>query len=160
AGGARVIGTAGSEARADHARAAGADVVLDRRGDVAAGVMEATGGAGVDRVIEVDFAANLATDIAVLKPNGTIASFSSTSEPEPVLPYYALAFKGLNVRFVQGFALPAEARAAGAAAIEAMAAGGTLRAAVGAALPLDRIAEAHARVEAGETLGNVVLEIG
>ncbi len=33
--------------------------------------MELTGGEGVDRVIEVDFAANMKLDAAVLKANGT-----------------------------------------------------------------------------------------
>ncbi|MEM9012834.1 MAG: NADPH:quinone reductase [Pseudomonadota bacterium] len=158
AGGARVIGTAGTEARRAHAREAGAEVVLDRHTDIAAAVLEATDGAGVDRVIEVDFAANLATDIAVLKPNGWIAAYSSTSEPEPRLPYYALAFKGLNVRFVQGFNLPEEARRQGEAEIARLSAAGALNAAVGTHFPLDRIAEAHLAVEAGATVGNVVLD--
>ena len=159
-GGARVIGTAGSPERAAHAKAAGAEVVIDRHAeDVAARVLELTDGAGVDRVVEVDFGANLATDIAVLKPNGVIASYSSTSEPTPVLPYYDLAFKGANVRFVQGVNLPPEARREGIAAIAEHAARGRLTVAVGATRDLDAIAEAHELVESGNVVGNVVVTL-
>lgn len=158
-GGARVIGTVGSPARARHAQDAGAETVLNRRGDVVGEVMELTRGVGVDRVIEVDLAANLETDIAILKPNGVLASFSSSSDPRPILPYYALASKGLTVHFIQGFNLPEPARAAGKAAIAALGVTGSLRVAVGARLPLDRIAEAHDLVAARHTVGNVVLTI-
>lgn len=158
--GARVIGTAGSPERAAHAEAADAEVVIDRHAeDVAARVLELTSGEGVDRVIEVDFGANLATDIAVLKPNGVIASYSSTSEPEPVLPYYDLAFKGANVRFVQGFNLPPVARQQGIADIAEHAARGRLTVAIGATRDLDAIAEAHELVESGTIVGNVVVTV-
>ena len=139
---------AGTPERAAHAREAGAEAVIDRHGDVAAEVMAATG--GVDRVVEVDLAANFATDVAVLRPNGVIASYSSTSDPRPVLPYYDLAAKGLTIRLVQGFALPPDAKRAGRAAIEDLAADGRLCIAVGLRLPLERVAETRERVEAGE----------
>jgi NADPH:quinone reductase-like Zn-dependent oxidoreductase len=156
--GARVFGTAGSPARADHARAAGAEPVIDRhREDVIARVRDLTGGIGVDRIVEVDFGANLAADAAMLRLNGTIASYSSTSRPEPVLPYYAFAQKGANVRFIQGFAVPEAERRRAEADIRAGLVSGRLRPAIGAALPLAAIAEAHRLVEAGGTVGTVVV---
>jgi NADPH:quinone reductase len=158
AGGARVIGTSGA-LRADHARAAGCAEVVDRHAPDLRDRLAALAPDGFDRIVEVDFGANAALDIAVLKPNGVIASYSSTSVPEPVLPYYPLQFKGGTLRTVQGFNIPPEARAAGQAAIAELAARGVLRVAVGAALPLERIAEAHALVEAGRTIGNVVLTV-
>ncbi len=159
-GGARVLGVVSNADRAAHARAGGADEIIDRaREDVSARVRDLTDGAGVDRIVEVEFGGNLAADIAVLKPNGTIAAYSSTAVPEPVFPYYALAFKGANIRLVQGFNLPADARAAGQAEIARLAEAGDLSVAVGARFPLDRIAEAHSAVEAGSVVGNVVVEI-
>ncbi|MGP1397694.1 MAG: NADPH:quinone reductase [Inquilinaceae bacterium] len=161
AGGARAIAVVGSDARADHARAAGAALIIDRRRETVADRVRAiTGGKGVDRVVEVDFGANLTTDISVLKANGVIAAYSSSSMPEPMLPYYAFASKGATVRFIQGFTLPEDARAAGQAAIADLAADGRLSAAIGRTLTLDRIAEAHGLVEAGATIGNVVLNLG
>ncbi|MEM7441921.1 MAG: NADPH:quinone reductase [Pseudomonadota bacterium] len=156
---ANVIGTISGAEKADHAQNAGAAETINYRDeDTAARVMEITNGAGVDRIVEVDFAANLALDSEAIKPNGTIASYSSTSNPEPVLPYYALAFKGVNVRFVQGFNLPDEARQAGIDAIDSLATAGRLQIAVAKTFNLDRIAEAHETAESG-AIGTVVVEI-
>ena len=58
-GAAQVIATVSSDAKAAHARAAGADATVNYRAeDVAARVLDLTGGAGVDRVVEVDLAGN------------------------------------------------------------------------------------------------------
>lgn len=55
----QVITTVSSSAKAELARAAGADVVIDYKSEnVVERVREVTAGAGVDRVIEVDIAAN------------------------------------------------------------------------------------------------------
>lgn len=156
-GGARVIATVGGPAGADHAKAAGADSVIDRRAeDVTARVLELTFGAGVDRIIEVDFAANQATDATVIAPNGWIASYSCSSNPQPVLPYYAFAAKGANLRFVQGFNLPTAARTEAIGFVAAFA--DRLRIAIGATFPLEAIAAAHRRVEQGG-IGNVVVTV-
>ena len=153
-GGARVIATVGSEDSAALVRQAGGEPVDRKSEDVVARVRELTGGAGVDRIIEVDFAANRAADAALIRPNGWIAAYSSSSDPTPVLDYYAFQGKGANLRFVQGFNLPPDAREAAQRFIARHAA--ELRIRVGAALRLDRIAQAHRLVEAGGT-GNVVL---
>ncbi|TWF49445.1 NADPH:quinone reductase [Neorhizobium alkalisoli] len=160
AGGARVIGTVGSPEAAAHAMAAGATATIDRRReDVLARIMDFTEGQGVDRVVEVDFGANLELDAAVLKRNGTVAAYSSTSNPTPILPYYAFASKGANLRFIQGFAIPEADRLAGERMIFELAEAGKLQAAIGATFPLSEIAKAHERVERGG-LGNVVVLTG
>lgn len=156
-GGARVIATVSGPAGAAHAVDAGADAVIDRKTeDVAARVMDLTGGFGVDRIVEVDFAANMATDAAVIAPNGWIASYSCSSNPQPVLPYYAFASKGANLRFVQGFNLPPDTRKAAIAFVAAHAERITI--AIGASFGLHDIARAHERVEAG-WIGNVVVTL-
>ena len=155
-GGARVLATVGGPKGAAHAAAAGAETIDRHRQDVAGRVRELTGGRGVDRVIEVDFAANLKTDIAVLARNGTLASYSSSSDPNPLLPYYAFAAKGLNMRIIQGFGLPDGARRAAQGFIEDHA--DALEVAIGAVFALDDIAQAHRRVERGG-IGNTVLRL-
>ncbi|WP_333834301.1 NADPH:quinone reductase [Rubrimonas sp.] len=158
--GARVIATAGSEAGRAAAAARGADLVLDRnRDDVAAAVLDATGGRGADRIIEVDFAANQATDVAALADHGVVASYSSTSDKRPVLDYYGFALKGASVRFIQGAKLTPAQRDAAALVVGALAARGRLRPDVPARFPLAEIAAAHEAVEAGAS-GNVVVLIG
>jgi NADPH2:quinone reductase len=160
AGGARVIGTVGNPEAAAHAMAAGATATIDRhREDVLARIMDFTEGQGVDRVVEVDFGANLELDAAVLKRNGTVAAYSSTSNPTPILPYYAFASKGANLRFIQGYAIPETDRLSGERMIFELAGAGKLQAAIGATFPLSEIAKAHERVERGG-LGNVVVLTG
>lgn len=158
-GGARVVGIVGNSDAAAHVRAAGAFATVDRkRENVTVRVLELTNGEGVDRIVEVDFAANQAADVAILKLNGTIASYSSSSDPQPVLPYYAFANKGVNLRFIQGFCIPSEAHEAGEAMIARLAEAGSLAVAVSQTYPLADIANAHQHVERG-SLGNVVVII-
>ncbi len=159
-GGAQVIATVSSDTKAAHARAAGADHVVNYRTDpVAERVREITDGAGVDRIAEVDFGANLGIAIEVIKPNGVIASYSSTRVPEPALPYYPLAYKGVTVRFVQAYLLPPSARTQAIRDITETLRSGDLRPAIAATFPLDRIADAHALAESGTAIGNVVLDL-
>ena len=158
--GARVIATVSSAAKGEHARAAGADAVVDyTKGDVVARVLALTGQQGVDRIIEVDFGANLAADVSLVKANGFIASYSSTTVPEPVFPYYPLAYKGVTVRLVQGFNLPPQARDAAAQELHRLSGEGRLQHAVGAVFDLNDIALAHEAVERRLVTGNVVVRI-
>jgi len=160
AGGAFVVATVSSKAKAEIARAAGADHVIDRHAeDVAARVLSLCP-RGVERIIEVDFGANIGIDAAVVAANGKIASYSSTSNREPVLPYYALQRKGVTVELVQAFILPTQARERAIAGITAMLERGRLRPTLAATLPLSEIARAHELVESGKAIGNVVLTIG
>ena len=155
--GARVITTVSSDEKAAHARSAGADHVIDRkRTDVAGAVLDLAPG-GVDRIVEVDLGANMAIDVATIAANGTIASYSSTAVPEPVLPYYPLAYKGVTLRLVQAYILPPAARSR---AIDDL--GETLRAqalvhALAGCFPLEQTIAAHELAEAPGTIGNVVV---
>ncbi len=161
AGGARVLATVSGPAKAAHAEAAGAEVTINyRTDDVVERVHALTGGEGVDRIVEVDFGANQAIDVALIRPNGVIAAYSSTTVPEPALAYYPLQFKGATLRLVQGFNLPDAARDAAMAAIDEMAAANRLCVAVGGRFPLEAIADAHAAVESGAVIGNTVVTIG
>jgi len=158
--GARVIATVGSEAKAAHARASGADATVNRRAeDVVQRVLDLTDGQGVDRIVEVDFGANLEQDVALIKPNGVIASYSSTTQPEPVFPYYPLAYKGVTVRLVQAYILPEPARARALADIGEALRDGGLRHRIARVFPLEETAAAHELQESGEAIGNVVVTI-
>jgi NADPH2:quinone reductase len=159
-GGARVIATVSGAAKAAHARDAGADATIDRRSEnVVERVRELTSGAGVDRIIEVDFGANVAVDVPLIRANGVIASYSSTAVPEPIFPYYPLAFKGVTVRLVQGFNLPDSARRAAVEAIRRWSEAGRLVHAIAARYPLAEIARAHEHLESGKAIGNVVVTL-
>lgn len=157
--GAKVIATVSSPAKAEIARTAGADHVINyRTEDVVRRVMDLTGGTGVERIVEVDFGANVAVDGAVIAENGTIASYSSTRVREPVLPYYAFGLKGVRLHFVQGMNMPRAIREAGAHMIVALAARGMLKPRIAHVYPLSETATAHELVEDGRAIGNVVVE--
>lgn len=158
--GATVVATVSSEEKARIAREAGADHVLDyTEGGVAERIRSATDGKGVDRIVEVDFAANLDVDVEVIRDNGTIATYSSTSDPAPTLPYYPLAFRGVTLRLVQAYLMPAADRRRAVRAVRASLTEGRLDVRVAATYPIEEIVAAHEAVEAGRAIGNVVVTI-
>lgn len=158
-GGATVITTISSDGKAEHARAAGADHVLNYRAeDVTACVRELTDGRGVDRIVEVDFGANLPTSVAILKPGGVIASYASASVPEPVLPYPAFP-RNVLIRLVNVYEVPPPALAQAATDLTACLQEGALRHLIARRYPLTRVAAAHEAVESGQMIGNVVVDI-
>ncbi len=159
--GAIVITTVSSAEKAAHAKAAGADYVIDyRTEDVAARVLEITGGEGGDRIVEVDLGANMAADAKIIKTDGVIAFYSSTSQREPVLPYYPLALKGVTLRLVQAYIMAPEKRRRVLDDIAAWLASGALSHTIARRYPLDQIAAAHEAVEQGSVMGKVVVETG
>lgn len=156
--GARVIATGGSESSRAMAQAKGAHMVLDRhRPDLAQAILDATGGRGVNRVVDVDFAANQATDAAVLADHGVVAAYSSTSDKTPVLDYYAFALKGARLVFIQGGKLTTAQRDGAAKTILALVGEGRIRPDIAEVLPFTQAARAHEAVEEGAT-ANVVLK--
>jgi len=126
---------------------------------VATRIEEITGGAGVDRIVDVDFGGNLAVTRAVLKNNGAIAAYASMGEREPVLPFYPLMFLNATIRLVLVYTMPDEAKQSACQDILQAIADGTLSHPIAARFPLDRLAEAHEMVEQGRHIGNVIVEI-
>ena len=158
--GAEVIATVSSPEKAAVATAAGADHVVDyRREDVTARVKAITRDAGVDRVVEVDFGRNLATNVAVLKVNGTIVAYASDAEPNPAIPFYPMMSRGLTVRLVLVFNMPAAALAQAARDICTMLERGALRHPPIERFSLENTAGAHEALESGRVIGKVVVAV-
>jgi NADPH2:quinone reductase len=159
-GGATVITTVSSAEKAEVARLAGADHVLNyRTEDVIARIGELTGGAGVDRIVDVAFGANLPVTVAVLKPNGVVASYSSDAEPQPRLPFGELLRKNATLRIALVYVMPRAAHEAAIADITAGLEAGTLRHVVARHFPLAEVAAAHEAVESGRMIGNVLVDL-
>lgn len=157
AAGARTIATVSSPQKAQIARDAGADHVVNRRvGDPAEAIL-ALAPEGVDRIIEVDFGANALVDSKVVRLGGSIASYSSPSAPEPVIPYYPLQMRVPLIRLISCYFLTPAERQAAVEGINAALATGAYKPVIAAAYPLDAIAEAHAAVESGGAVGKVVV---
>ena len=158
--GATVIATVSGDEKGALALAAGADHTVNyKAGDTAAAILELTGGAGVDRVVDVDFGANLPVSVKVLKTNGAIASYASSGAPEPTLPYSALMAKNVTIRPVLIYTMPERAKDDAAGDILQLVEAGRLMHVIGARFPLDRIVEAHQAQESGKVTGNIVVEV-
>ena len=109
--GARVIATASNEADATTCRDAGAHEVVNHRDErFARAILDANDGKLVDRVVDVEFGANLAVSIEVLRTGGTIATYASMQVPEPTLPFFQMMYKDLTVRMIIVYAMPDHAK--------------------------------------------------
>jgi NADPH:quinone reductase-like Zn-dependent oxidoreductase len=138
---------------------AGATVIATASDDVVGAIMKATGGELVDRIVDVEFGANLATSIEVLRIGGTIATYSSTQVTEPKLPFFQMMYKDVTVRLVIVYAMPEDAKEHAIADIEEALSAGTLQHRIAHTLPLDDIAKSNELVEQGSIRGAVVLTI-
>lgn len=155
-GGASVIATVSSDEKAAHARAAGADHVVNYRdADAARQILELTDGTGADRIVEVDLAANIGLSSRVVRPGGTIAVYSSTGDPEGV--FMRMALKNAVLRFMVLHSVPRKAIDAARADIETWLAEGNGIHNIARTFPLEKCADAHAFVESGAKLGTVIV---
>jgi NADPH:quinone reductase len=158
--GARVVATVSSDAKAALARSLGAEATIDYTAGNAIEALRAAAPGGFDRIVEVDFGANIALDVEIIRPHGVIASYSSTRVREPLLPYYPLQFKAVTIRCIQGMLLTEAQRDAGVSELTRLMQAGKLQHPTPHIFPLDRIADAHAALESGRVIGKVLVQVG
>jgi NADPH2:quinone reductase len=155
----KVIATVSNAEKAALARQAGADVTLDyRTEDLATRSAQLTQNEGVDRVIDMDLAANIGSAMAALKPGGDIVVYGS-GRSEIAVPFLPAILKHARLRFFIVYNLSAADRAAAIEQLTRWLEQGRLLHNIAARLPLDRIIEAHELVESGKAVGNVVVEV-
>ncbi len=158
--GARVIATASNEQDAAACREAGAEAVVNHREpDWGKAVLDVTGDQKVDRVIDVEFGANLPELLQCVRIGATIVTYSSTVVPEPALPFRTMMFMDLTVRMVIVYAMPEEAKAQAVADTQAALTEGSLEHRIAKTLPFDQMAKAHEIIEEGSVRGCVVVTI-
>ena len=158
-GGARVIATVSSPRKAEQARLAGADLVIDyKTEDVIAKTRAFTDGRGIDRVVDVDFGGNLATTLKLMAMNSTIAVYATNGNRNPVVPMRELMEKCIALRALVLPALPWPLHAAAQADISKWLAAGRRIHNVAALFPLAETAQAHLAVEKGDKLGTVIVD--
>lgn len=156
--GARVIATASTPDKAADATAAGAQEVINyREADVAGSVLDLTGGAGVDQIVEVDFGGNLAASRRAIAVNGTIAAYASRGEHAQEVDFYALMRRNVTLRAVLLNNCPLAARRQAQADINRWLAEAGGRHRIAAAFPLAEAWRAHAAVERGDKRGTVIV---
>ncbi|MDZ4658096.1 MAG: NADPH:quinone reductase [Bythopirellula sp.] len=155
--GARVIATVSNDEKAKLAKSAGADEALNyKTTNIAERVLELTDGQGVDRVVEVEFGGNLATNLPAVRIGGTIATYASQAVPEPKLPFYDLMYRNIVIRTLVVFQLPAALKAQATCEITGWLNAGQLTHEIGERFSLEETAKAHQAVESG-VMGKVLV---
>lgn len=158
-GGAQVIATVSSAAKAEQARLAGADLVINYRSeDVVAKAMAFTANRGIDRVVDVDFGGNIATTLKLMAMNSTIAIYATNGNRSPVVPVRELMEKCVALRALVLYALPPSLLAAAQADISKWLAAGKRIHNVAGQFALSESAQAHLAVEKGDKLGTVIVD--
>jgi NADPH:quinone reductase len=158
--GATVIGTVGSEAKAEIARQAGAQhVIVGRDADFAGTVGELTQKRGVDVAYDGVGGATLAKTLGCVRPFGVVASIGQAAGPIPPIDVGDLGPRrslSLARPSVIAYLNETEAYRFAAEAVLTGILNGVLRVA-GQSYPLREAARAHADLEAGVTSGALYL---
>jgi NADPH:quinone reductase-like Zn-dependent oxidoreductase len=152
--GARTIVTSSSADKLDRARQLGADAVVNHaEEDVAAAVKEATGGAGVNVVVEHVGEATWKTSLQAAGPNGRIVVCGATSGPNPPAQLHRIWWKQLEI---YGSTMGTKEDFEG---VYELVASGAAKPIVDKVFPLADAAAAHEYLEAGKQFGKVIFAI-
>ena len=159
--GARVIGTVGSQAKAEIARENGCDeVILYRTEDVAARVKALTDGAGVPVVYDSVGASTFEGSLASLARRGMLVTFGNASGPVPPVAPLQLSRGGslyLTRPTLFDYTSTVEELEASANALFKVILNGTVKVRIGSERPLAEARQAHEALEGRETIGATLL---
>jgi NADPH2:quinone reductase len=152
--GALVASTVSSPEKAQMARAAGADVVINYREPGASELVKSFA-PRMDRIIELALGANLELDLAVSGP-GTLIVVYAAEPGDPVLPTRRLMNANVTFRFVLLYSVPASELAEAVAWANGALVTGALSALPVHLFPLEEVAAAQDAVEHG-AVGKVLV---
>jgi len=159
-GGATVVATASNPDDTALCKTMGADHVINHRDESwSEQVLTATKGSKVDRVVEVEFGANLPEVLKCIAVNGVIATYSSTQVKEPQLPFIQMMFLDLTIRMVIVYAMPEEAKLLAIADVIDALENNTLKHRIAHLVEFDDMAKAHELIEQGGFGGCVVVKV-
>ena len=157
AAGATVIATVSSPEKAALATAAGAHHVVNYRSGDPAGRIRAAAPDGVDRIVEVALADNLALDVAVAAPHASIVTYAADAK-QPTLTVRDLMTRNLVLRFMMLYTVPPDALARAVADVSAALAAGSLTPLPAHRFTLGDAARAHDAVQGG-AVGKVLIDV-
>jgi len=156
AAGLTVFGTAGSEKGMDLARREGAHQVFDHtKQGYAEEILSATGGRGVDVILEMLANVNLGPDLKLLATEGRVVIIGSRGDAT-VTPRDLMSRRASILAFTMWGATESEEKEIHAAIIAGLE-NGTLRPIVGKEFPLAAAARAHKDVLEPGAFGKIVL---
>ena len=152
--GARVVATSSSDAKLERARALGADVVVNHATeDVVERVKEATGGRGVDVVVEHVGEGTWQKSLQAVRAHGRIAVCGATSGPNPKAALHRIWWKQLTIL---GSTMGTKRDFEGAYELVKS---GKAKPVIDSVFPLAEASAAHERMESGKQFGKIVLRI-
>ena len=158
--GAKVISTVSSDQKAEIAKNAGADLVLNYKKDrIAQAVKEYTKGTGVDRVLEVEFGGNISINQEIVKDNGVIAAYASAGKMEPILPFYNLMFKGIKIDTYLIYSISDNDRKKVVNGISNALSQDAIDHMIAKSYSFDEIVSAHEALESGTVVGNILVDV-
>jgi NADPH2:quinone reductase len=162
--GARVFATAGSAAKCDACRALGAELAVNyREVDFVAAVREATGGRGVDVVLDMVGGDYLPRDVKALAPDGRLVMIAHQQGATVELNFAQVMVKRLTITgsTLRPQSVEAKARLAADLAREVwpLLEAGQMAPVMDRTYPLDEAAAAHARMESSVHVGKIVLTV-
>jgi putative PIG3 family NAD(P)H quinone oxidoreductase len=163
--GARVACTASGPRKLRRCRELGAEILIDhRREDFLAVVRHATGGRGVDVVLDIVGASYLARNIEALAEYGRLLVIGVQSGTDARLDLGALLRKRAVVTGSTLRSRTAAEKAGIVAEVQEhvwpLVASGAVRPVIDRVLPLHEAAEAHRIIERSEHVGKIVLTVG
>lgn len=159
--GARVLAATSTDAKAERARALGADEIIRYRDvDVPGAVADLTDGNGVDVVYDSVGATTFDDSLRCLRPRGLMVLYGQSSGPVPPVDPQVLNRAGslflTRPSLAHYVAEPDELHWRATTVLE-LTAQGQLDVAVHERYPLDEAARAHRDLESGETAGKLLL---
>ncbi|MEE7462313.1 NAD(P)H-quinone oxidoreductase [Methylobacterium fujisawaense] len=163
--GARVIVTAGSPEKCAACLTLGADAAIDyRREDFVAAARAATGGSGPDVILDMVGGPYIARNLDAVAVDGRIAQIAfqqgsrvAEIDFQPLL-MKRVTLTGSTLR-ARPVALKARLAEALAEHVLPLLAAGRARPPIDSVFPFERVADAHARMDAGQHIGKIVLSM-
>ncbi|HYD71352.1 NAD(P)H-quinone oxidoreductase [Azospirillum sp.] len=162
--GARVFVTAGSADKCRACEELGADRAIDyKTEDFVAVIKEATGGRGVDVVLDMVGGDYIARDIEIMAPDGRHVSIAFLHGPKVSLNFFPVMTKRLTLTGSTLRARSVEEKGRIAAALREkvwpLIGEGRIKPVIHKTFPLARAADAHALMESSTHIGKIVLTV-
>lgn len=161
-GGAKVIATVSRDEQAEIAQTAGADNIINyKTEDVIQRIKDITGTErGIDRVVDVNFTANLPITSQVIHPNGVITTYSGGKpDAKPALPTLLLLMNAVTIRFVFVYIMSEDNKKSAVRDITKALEADALHHNIARQIPLSELAIAHDIQDSGQAVGKVIIEI-
>jgi NADPH:quinone reductase len=157
--GATVIATVSRPEQAEIAKVAGADYIINyKHEDVVQRIRELTGTEhDIDRIVDVNFAANVAIAEGTLKSNSVVAMYAGN--PGDTIPLVPLMLRNTTIRMIRVYTVPQSAKDDAIRDITTALEAGILHFQIAKTFSLQQVADAHEAQDSGQTIGKIIVEM-